>query len=96
MEDHCGCCASSFHLRLLSGSVARNGIQARAAVFIDSGHGVLYLAAMSFDPGGCSIAFADGPLANRVFGLEAEEETTFYSMPVGNVGPNNQKAGDAF
>lgn len=57
---------------------------------------VLYLAAMSFDPGGCAIAFADGPLANRVFGLEVEEETTFYSMPVGNVGPNNQKAGDAF
>ena len=56
----------------------------------------LYRAATSIGLGGCAIASVDGPLANRVFGLDGEEETILYAMPVGTVNPDNQEAEDAF
>ena len=76
----------------------RYGIQAHPTVLIDSGHVTenLYLAATSIDLGGCAIASVDGPLANRMFGLDGEEETIFYAMPVRTVNPANQEAEDAF
>ena len=76
----------------------RYGVQAHPTVLIDSGHVTenLYLAATSIDLGGCAIAAVDGPLANSMFGLDGEEETIFYAMPVGTVSPANQEAEDAF
>ena len=76
----------------------RYGVQAHPTVLIDSGHVTenLYLAATSIGLGGCAIASVDGPLANRVFGLDGEEETIFYAMPIGTVDPDNQEAEDAF
>ena len=76
----------------------RYGVQAHPTVLIDSGHVMenLYLAATSIGLGGCAIASVDGTLANRVFGLDGEEETIFYAMPVGTVDPDNQEAEDAF
>lgn len=76
----------------------RYGVHAHPTVLIDSGHVTenLYLAATSIGLGGCAIAAVDGPLANTVFGLDGEEETIFYAMPVGTVSPANQEAEDAF
>ena len=76
----------------------RYGVQAHPTVLIDSGHVTenLYLATTSIGLGGCAIASVDGPLANRVFGLDGEEETIFYAMPVGTVSPADQEAEDAF
>jgi len=76
----------------------RYGVQAHPTVLIDSGHVTenLYLAATSIGLGGCAIASVDGPLANRVFGLDGEEETIFYAMPVGTVSPADQEAEAAF
>ena len=76
----------------------RYGVQAHPTVLIDSGHVTenLYLAATSIGLGGCAIASVDGPLANRVFGLDGEEETIFYAMPIGTVNPDDQEAEDAF
>ena len=76
----------------------RYGVQAHPTVLIDSGHVTenLYLAATSIGLGGCAIASVDGPLANCVFGLDGEEETIFYAMPVGTVSPADQEAEDAF
>ena len=76
----------------------RYGVHAHPTVLIDSGHVTenLYLAATSIGLGGCAIASVDGPRANRVFGLDGEEETIFYAMPVGTVDLDNQEAEDAF
>lgn len=76
----------------------RYGVQAHPTVLIDSGHVTenLYLAATSIGLGGCAIASVDGLLANRMFGLDGEEETIFYAMPIGTVNPANQEAEDAF
>lgn len=76
----------------------RYGVQAHPTVLIDSGHVTenLYLAATSIGLGGCAIASVDGTLTNRVFGLDGEEETIFYAMPVGTVNPDDQEAEDAF
>ena len=57
---------------------------------------VLYLAAMSFDLGGRSIAFIDGPLAKRVFGHDREEETILKFLARWNSKSGNQEAEDTF
>lgn len=76
----------------------RYGIWAHPTVLIDSGHITenLYLAATSIGLGGCAIAAVAGPEANRAFGIDGEEETIFYAMPVGTVDPEDQEAEDAF
>ncbi len=76
----------------------RYGIWAHPTVLIDSGHVTenLYLAATSIGLGGCAVAAVDGPDANRVFGLDGQEETIFYAMPVGTVKADDQAAEDAF
>lgn len=76
----------------------RYGIWAHPTVLIDSGHVTqnLYLAATSIGLGGCAVAAVDGPTANRAFGLDGEEETIFYAMPVGTVDPADQEQEDAF
>ena len=76
----------------------RYGIWAHAPLLMDSGHVTenLYLAATSIGLGGCAIAAVDPAPANRAFGLDGEEETIFYAMPVGNVRKDDRKAEDAF
>lgn len=76
----------------------RYGVQAHPTVLIDSGHITqnLYLAATSIGLGGCAVASVDGPGADRAFGLDGEEETIFYAMPVGTVNPDDREAEDAF
>ena len=76
----------------------RYGIQAHAPVLMDSGHVTenLYLAATSIGLGGCAIAAVEPKLANNAFGLDGEEETVFYAMPVGNIRPQDKASEDAF
>ena len=65
---------------------------------MDSGHVTenLYLAATSIGLGGCAIAAVEPKLANKAFGLDGEEETVFYAMPVGNIRPQDKVSEDAF
>ena len=65
----------------------RYGIYAHPVLLIDSGHITenLYLAAESIGLGGCAVAAVDGKVSDEAFGLDGEEETIFYSMPVGTV-----------
>ena len=76
----------------------RYGIWAHPVILMDSGHITenLYLAATSIGLGGCAIAAIDPVSANKEFGLDGEEETIFYAMPVGTVSPSDQKAEDEF
>ncbi|MBQ8160390.1 MAG: SagB/ThcOx family dehydrogenase [Clostridia bacterium] len=76
----------------------RYGIWTHPTVLIDSGHVTenLYLAATSISLGGCAIAAVDGAEANRAFGLDGQEETIFYAMPVGTVRPEDEEKEDAF
>ncbi len=76
----------------------RYGIWAHVPILMDSGHITqnLYLAATSIGLGGCAIASVDPPSANRMFGLDGEEETIFYAMPVGTVREEDKDAEDEF
>ena len=76
----------------------RYGIWAHPVILMDSGHITenLYLAATSIGLGGCAIAAIDPYASNKEFGLDGEEETIFYAMPVGTVSPSDQKAEDEF
>ncbi len=76
----------------------RYGIWAHAPILMDSGHVTenLYLAATSIGLGGCAIAAVDPPAANGQFGLDGEEETVFYAMPVGTVRREDDEAENAF
>jgi SagB-type dehydrogenase family enzyme len=75
----------------------RYGIWAHAPILMDSGHVTenLYLAAASIGLGGCAIAAVDPPEADKGFGLDGEEETIFYAMPVGTVRKEDREAEDA-
>lgn len=76
----------------------RYGIWAHVPILMDSGHITqnLYLAATSIGLGGCAIASVDPPSANKAFGLDGEEETIFYAMPVGTVREEDKDAEDEF
>lgn len=76
----------------------RYGVLAHAPVLMDSGHVTenLYLAATSVGLGGCAIAAVKPALADVAFGLDGEEETVFYAMPVGTVTPADREAENAF
>ncbi len=76
----------------------RYGIWAHGPVLMDSGHVTenLYLAATSIGLGGCAIAAVDPGAANSLFGLDGEEESIFYAMPVGRVRSEDQAEEDAF
>jgi SagB-type dehydrogenase family enzyme len=75
----------------------RYGIWAHAPILMDSGHVTenLYLAATSIGLGGCAVAAVDPGAANEQLGLDGEEETVFYAMPVGAVKADDE-AEDAF
>ena len=72
----------------------RYGIWAHSPILMDSGHITqnLYLAATVLGRGGCAIAAVEPHLANEAFGLDGEEETIFYAMPVGAIRPEDQEA----
>lgn len=36
------------------------------------------------------------PIANEAFGLDGQEETVFYAMPVGKIRPEDQNAEEEF
>ena len=76
----------------------RYGIWAHPVILMDSGHITenLYLAAASIGLGGCAVAAVDPPVANEAYGLDGEEETVFYAMPVGTIRPEDQTAEDDF
>ena len=76
----------------------RYGIWAHAPVLMDSGHVTenLYLAATSIGLGGCAVAAVDPGVCNGQLGLDGEEETVFYAMPVGTVTRQDSAAEDAF
>ena len=76
----------------------RYGIWAHSPILMDSGHVTqnLYLAATSIGLGGCAIAAVDPPAANEAFGLDGEEETVFYAMPVGRIRPEDRDAEEEF
>ena len=76
----------------------RYGVWAHGPVLMDSGHVTenLYLAAESIGLGGCAIAAVEPEPANKAFGLDGEEESIFYAMPVGTVKKENVKEEAAF
>ena len=76
----------------------RYGIWAHAPILIDSGHVTenLYLAATSIGLGGCAIAAVDPEVANGQLGLDGQEESIFYAMPVGTIRREDRAAEDAF
>ena len=76
----------------------RYGIWAHGPVLMDSGHVTenLYLAATSIGLGGCAIAAVDPAPANEALGLDGEEESVFYAMPVGTVDEADRDAEQAF
>ena len=76
----------------------RYGIWAHAPILMDSGHVTenLYLAATSIGLGGCAIAAVDPPTADGELGLDGEEETVFYAMPVGKIRREDKASEDAF
>ena len=51
---------------------------------------------MAIGLGGCAIAAVDPGAANSLFGLDGEEESIFYAMPVGRVRSEDQAEEDAF
>ena len=65
---------------------------------MDSGHVTenLYLAETSIGLGGCAIAAVDPAPANEALGLDGEEESVFYAMPVGTVDEADRDAEQAF
>ena len=65
----------------------RYGIWAHGPVLMDAGHVTenLYLASESIGLGGCAIAAVEPEPSNKAFGLDGEEESIFYAMPVGTV-----------
>ena len=75
----------------------RYGVWAHAPILMDSGHVTenLYLAATSIGLGGCAIAAVDREIANEALGLDGQEETIFYAMPVGTVRKEDREAEDA-
>jgi len=76
----------------------RYGAWAHAPILMDSGHVTenLYLAATSVGLGGCAIAAVDPDAANKAFGLDGEDETVFYAMPVGTVDPSDAEKENEF
>ena len=76
----------------------RYGIRAHAPILMDSGHVTqnLYLAATALGLGGCAIAALDPAEANRLLGLDGEEETVFYAMAVGTIREEDRGAEDDF
>lgn len=76
----------------------RYGVWAHGPVLMDSGHVTenLYLATESIGLGGCAIAAVEPEPANKAFGLDGEEESIFYAMPVGTVKNENVKEEAAF
>ena len=75
----------------------RYGVWAHAPILMDSGHVTenLYLAATSIGLGGCAIAAVDPEIATEALGLDGQEETIFYAMPVGTVRKEDREAEDA-
>jgi len=67
-------------------------------MLIDAGHITenVYLSAQALGLGGCAVAAVDPAIANAMFGLDGEEETIFYAMPVGTVSKDNEKAEQDF
>ena len=65
----------------------RYGAYAHKVVLIDAGHVTenLYLSCASLDLGTCAIGAVDGKIADKVFGLDGEEEFVFYAQPVGTI-----------
>lgn len=65
----------------------RYGIHAHRVMLIDAGHITenLYLACTSIGLGGCAVGALETPYSNDLFGLDGEEETIFYAMPVGTI-----------
>ena len=76
----------------------RYGVCAHVPMLIDAGHITenVYLSAQALGLGGCAIAAVDPAIANAMFGLDGEEETIFYAMPVGTVSKDNEKAEQDF
>ena len=71
----------------------RYGVSAHRAALIDSGHIVqnLYLACSAAGLGTCAVAAVETEIADRLFGLDGEEEFIFYCAPVGTISPDREK-----
>lgn len=67
-------------------------------MLMDSGHVFEnpYLACTSVGLGGCAIAAVDGTVADQAFSYGSEEETIFYSMPVGAISEQDQEEENNF
>ena len=65
----------------------RYGIYAHRMNMADAGHVTenVYLSCTSIGLGGCAVGAVNGPLCDKEFGLDGEEEFIFYAMPVGTV-----------
>ena len=70
----------------------RYGIYAHRGTMTDAGHVTenLYLACTALGLGGCAIGAVDGKYCDEVFGLDGENESIVYSMPVGTVSDNDK------
>jgi len=76
----------------------RYGIYAHRPALIDAGHvgQNLYLACTGLGLGCCAIAAFQHELCSQVFGLDGEEEYIIYTVPVGTIREQDQKAEKAF
>jgi SagB-type dehydrogenase family enzyme len=76
----------------------RYGVFAHRVALIDAGHidQNLYLACTALGLGTCAVAAFDGPLCDRIFGLDGDEEFTAYTAPVGTISARDQAAEKAF
>lgn len=72
----------------------RYGIHAHRMCMADAGHVTenVYLSATSIGLGGCAIGAVDGPVCDKEFGLDGEEEFVFYAMPVGTISDKDKQA----
>ncbi|MCR4632671.1 MAG: SagB/ThcOx family dehydrogenase [Erysipelotrichaceae bacterium] len=71
----------------------RYGIYAHRGLMTDAGHITenLYLALTALGLGGCAIGAVDGKYCDQVFGLDGEEESIVYAMPIGTVSEEDRQ-----
>ena len=77
----------------------RYGIHAHRVALIDAGHITenLYLACAAANLGTCAIGAVDTGLCDRLFGLDGEEEFSFYAATLGTISEQNvQKEKDFY
>ncbi len=71
----------------------RYGIYAHRIALVDAGHITenVYLSCTSIGLGSCAIGAVNGPLCDKKFQLDGEEEFIFYAHTVGTISPDDEQ-----